>query len=187
MGPCEADRPRRSPPWQYGLQGETIPQIVSHENVRQHPSRAIQFSLLPPFHKGGLGGFRDGGLRQIPPHLPLPKGGTEPGHRKLNDPGPKPETVAPARTTTVLASMSVNRRLSSTGYLRQIGAMDGPPSLLPVYRSLSRGVSPPTRSGHSNHQARTVPAALGGWHFGLAMLAEGSAASGQDEEVAMSS
>jgi hypothetical protein len=46
----------------------------------------MQFSLLPPFRKGGMGGFRGGDLRQIPPRPPLPKGGTEPLHRKLHDP-----------------------------------------------------------------------------------------------------
>jgi hypothetical protein len=40
-----------------------------------------------PLYERGLGGFRDGCLRQIPPHPPLPKGGTEPGDRKLHDPG----------------------------------------------------------------------------------------------------
>src|SRR4030095_5839049 len=32
-------------------------------------------------------GFRSGDLRQIPPFPPLAKGGTEPIHRKLHDPG----------------------------------------------------------------------------------------------------
>jgi hypothetical protein len=37
MGPFEADRHRLSPPLQHGLEGETIPQIASNENLRQNP------------------------------------------------------------------------------------------------------------------------------------------------------
>jgi hypothetical protein len=38
MSPCEADRHRRSPPWQHGSEGETIPQIAANENSRQNPA-----------------------------------------------------------------------------------------------------------------------------------------------------
>jgi len=36
MSPFEADRHRLAPPWQHGLEGETIPQIASNENLRQN-------------------------------------------------------------------------------------------------------------------------------------------------------
>ena len=36
MGPFEAERHCLSPPWEHGLEGETIPQIASNENLRQN-------------------------------------------------------------------------------------------------------------------------------------------------------
>jgi hypothetical protein len=55
-------------------------------NVACMAVRAMQFSLATPLCKGGLGGFRGGCRRQIPPHPPLAKGGMELSHGKLHDP-----------------------------------------------------------------------------------------------------
>jgi hypothetical protein len=41
MSPFEADRHSLSPPSLHGLEGETIPQIASNENLRQNPSSSM--------------------------------------------------------------------------------------------------------------------------------------------------
>src|SRR5215813_9194739 len=52
-----------------------------------HTAGLCSSHFYSPFVKGGMGGFRGGDRRQIPPRPPLPKGGTEPIHQKLNNPG----------------------------------------------------------------------------------------------------
>jgi len=43
MGPCEAERHRLSPPWQHGVEGKTIPQIATNENLRQNREAGPRF------------------------------------------------------------------------------------------------------------------------------------------------